>query len=51
MTHANHGYTCTGCGKVVHGNGARASHKAAHERRGEVVRLRHWRPGDGLPDA
>lgn len=28
MTHARHAYTCS-CGKVVHGNGAKASHARA----------------------
>lgn len=52
MAHANHAYTCAGedgCGKVVSGNGARASHKAMHERKGETVRMRHFQPGD-IPD-
>lgn len=44
--HAKRGYTCTGCGKVVHGNGARWAHKDMHERRGESVRMRQFRPGD-----
>lgn len=51
MTHATRAYTCSGqdgCGKVVHGNGARSSHRAAHERKGEKVFLRHWRYEDGL---
>ena len=45
--HAKHAYTCTRCGKVVHGNGARAAHRAMHERRNEPARMRHWVPGDG----
>lgn len=51
--HARKAYTCSECGKVVHGNGARASHRAAHERRGEDVLMRMFRPGDraGREDA
>jgi hypothetical protein len=32
--HAKHPHYCS-CGKVVHGNGAKAAHRAAHERRGD----------------
>jgi hypothetical protein len=41
--HARTAYECS-CGKIVHGNGARASHRAAHERRGEFVTLRRYNP-------
>lgn len=30
--HARHAYYCS-CGKIVHGNGGRASHADMHERR------------------
>ena len=33
--HARRAYRCTNCGKIVHGNGGRASHRYSHERRGE----------------
>lgn len=33
--HAKHENYCT-CGKIVHGNGGAASHKAMHMRKGEV---------------
>lgn len=29
--HARHAYFCS-CGKIVHGNGAKAQHKAMHQR-------------------
>jgi len=32
MTHAKHGFFCS-CGKVVHGNGAKAMHHAMHARK------------------
>jgi hypothetical protein len=35
--HTKRSWHCT-CGKVVHGNGACASHKAAHVRKGEWMR-------------
>jgi len=41
--HARIAYQCT-CGKIVHGNGARAAHRAAHERRGEPVAVRRYNP-------
>lgn len=31
MAHAKHGFFCS-CGRIVHGNGAKASHRAMHER-------------------
>ena len=33
--HAKHAHFCS-CGMRVHGNGGKASHRAAHERRGDA---------------
>ena len=38
--HAKRSYFCS-CGKIVHGNGGKASHAAMHERKGE------WRQRGG----
>ncbi len=35
MTHARRVYVCLACGKKLRGNGARSSHTAMHERKGE----------------
>jgi hypothetical protein len=42
--HAKRAYYCT-CGKIVHGNGGRASHFDMHERRGDGhhrISGSHW---------
>lgn len=49
--HAKHGHYCS-CGKIVRGNGGKASHAYAHERRGEWQQrgeLPTWQQPPGTP--
>lgn len=41
--HAKHAFFCS-CGKIVHGNGAKAQHRGMHERKND---RHHWLTRDG----